>query len=116
MSNCQRQRSSIICGYNNDERRNYYKHINKKITNYEKDNSVDNLSHCVSDSDSDGSMSNDVVNLSGAKISSMNIKNTVEAGYFGHPGKFTAPIGWKPASRSIIKRKKQKLADIANSL
>ena len=127
MSNCRRQRSSMICGFKKESLINHDRHINKKITNYEKDNSVSYPSHrdsdsdCVSDCDvsshshTNVPVSSDVVNLSGAKISSRNFQNTVEAGYFGHPGKFTAPIGWKPASRSIIKRKMQMLADIANS-
>tara|TARA_B100001057_G_C22790532_1_gene927428 strand:+ start:289 stop:687 length:399 start_codon:yes stop_codon:yes gene_type:complete len=131
MSNCQRQRGSMICGFKGEILINHYRHINEKITNYEKDNSVSYPSHRDSDSDSDSDcvsdcdvsshshtdvpVSSDVVNLSGAKISSRNFQNTVEAGYFGHPGKFTAPIGWKPANRSVIKRKMQMLADIANS-
>tara|TARA_B100000575_G_C23138492_1_gene661996 strand:- start:1904 stop:2302 length:399 start_codon:yes stop_codon:yes gene_type:complete len=131
MSNCQRQRGSMICGFKGEILINHDKNINKKITEYEEDCSVnhssnrdsinDSYSDCLSDCDgsshshTDVPVSSDVVNLSGAKISSRNFQNTVEAGYFGHPGKFTAPIGWKPANRSVIKRKMQMLADIANS-
>ena len=123
MSNCRSQRSSMICGFKKESLINHDRHINKKITNYEKDNSVSYPSHRDSDSDSDClsdcdvsshshtnvPVSSDVVNLSGAKISSRNFQNTVEAGHFGHPRQFTAPIGWKPPSRSIFERKKHML-------